>query len=167
MTAFTDHDLLAIDPGNEKSGYCWIRDGKPLLFGIVTNAEMLKGIDQFFRTDPDRGKRVACECIASYGMPVGREVFETCMMIGRIIERCEDGWNARVQLVYRKDVKLHLCNSPRANDATIWQAILDRYGGKEFAVGRKAQQGVLYGLTSHCRAALAVGLYSIDKPEEE
>src|SRR6187551_812414 len=70
VTAFSDHDTLAIDPGNEKSGYVWLRSGKPLLFGIVTNAELLKGIDQFFRTDPDRRKRVACEIMFPRGMPM-------------------------------------------------------------------------------------------------
>lgn len=161
-----EYDLLAVDPGNEKSGYVWLRDGKPLLHGIVPNRDMLKGIDQFFRTDPEREKRVACEMIQSFGMPVGREVFDTCRMVGRIEERCEDGWSKSVQLVYRADVKWHLCHSARANDATIWQAILDRFGGKEFAVGRKAQPGPLHGITSHCRAALAVGLYAMDRPEE-
>ena len=160
------YDLLAIDPGNTQSGYVWLRDGKPLLFGIVANAEMLKGIDQFFRADPDNEKRVACEMIASFGMPVGFEVFDTCRMVGRIEERVSDGWNSRVQLVYRKDVKWHFCHDQRATDATIWQAILDRFGGKEFAVGRKKQPGPLHGITSHCRAALAVGLYAIDRPEE-
>jgi hypothetical protein len=48
----------------------------------------------------------------------------------------------------------------------VWQAILDIYGGKEFAVGRKAQQGPLYGISSHMRSALAVGLYAIDNPQE-
>lgn len=159
-------DLLAIDPGNIQSGYVWLRDGKPLLFGIVANAEMLKGIDQFFRAEPNNKKRVACEMIASYGMPVGFEVFDTCRMVGRIEERVSDGWSGRVQLVYRKDVKQHFCHNQRANDATIWQAILDRFGGKAFAVGRKAQPGPLHGITSHCRAALAVGLYALDRPEE-
>ena len=159
-------DLLAIDPGNTQSGYVFLRDGKPLMHGIVANKELLRGIDQFFRADPDNEKRVACEMIASYGMPVGREVFDTCRMVGQIEERVCDGWNGRVQLVYRKDVKWHFCHDQRAKDSTIWQAILDRFGGKEFAVGRKAQPGPLHGITSHARAALAVGLYAIDRPEE-
>ena len=44
-------------------------------------------------------------------MAVGREVFETCLWIGRFVE----AWYEpdAVQLVYRRDVKLHLCGSAR------------------------------------------------------
>lgn len=166
MNAFTDYDTLAIDPGNEKSGYVWLRSGKPLLFGIVMNAELLKGIDQFFRTDPDRGKRVACEIMYPRGMPMSGESMETLIWSGRFIERVADGWNATVQRVNRHRVKLHLCGSAAAKDGNVRQAIIDRFGGKEFAIGRKAQQGPLYGISSHVWAALAVGLYSIDKPDD-
>jgi hypothetical protein len=58
----------------------------------------------------------------------------------------------------RKDVKLHLCGSPRAKDANIRQALLDRYGGKEKAIGSKHQRGPLYGIRSHLWAALAVAV---------
>jgi hypothetical protein len=160
-------DLLAIDPGNIQSGYVWLRDGKPLLFGIVANVEMLKGIDQFFRAEPDNEKRVACEIMYPRGMPMSIESMETLIWSGRYIERCADGWNASVQRVNRHKVKLHLCGSAAAKDGNVRQAIIDRFGGKEFAIGRKAQQGPLYGISSHVWAALAVGLYAIDRPEVE
>ena len=100
---------------------------------------------------------LAIEMIASYGMPVGREVFETCVWIGRFVE----SWRAPddVLLVYRRDVKLYLCGSPRAKDANIWQALKDKLG----EVGTKAKPGPLYGVQSHARAALAVAVYTHDK----
>lgn len=97
---------------------------------------------------------VSIEMIACYGMPVGRETFETCVWIGRFIERAKQPH----RLVYRKDVKLHLCNSPRAKDGNVRQAIIDRFGKP----GMKKSPGVLYGVSSHVWAALAVAIYSID-----
>jgi hypothetical protein len=160
------YDLLAIDPGNEKSGYVWMRDRTPILSGVVANTEMLKGIDQFFGTDPNREKRVACEIMYPRGMPMSGESMETLIWSGRFIERVSDGWHSTVQRVNRHRVKLHLCGSAAAKDGNVRQAIIDRYGGKEFAIGRKAQPGPLYGIASHIWAALAVGLYAIDNPEE-
>jgi hypothetical protein len=98
--------------------------------------------------------------IASYGMPVGREVFETCVWIGRFMEQ----WGApdRVNLVYRKDVKMHLCGSPRAKDANIRQALIDLFeptgGGKTPQIGTKAKPGPLYGVSTHAWPALGVAV---------
>jgi hypothetical protein len=101
---------------------------------------------------------LALEMIASYGMPVGREIFETCLWIGRFIEAWEMR-QGRYQLIYRKDVKLFHCESARATDANIRAALIDRYGpGKERAIGKKSSPGPLYGLKGDHWAALAVAL---------
>ena len=99
---------------------------------------------------------LAIEMVASYGMPVGKEVFETVRWTGRFQQAFWKPEN--VNLVYRKDVKMHLCHSMRAKDPHVWQAILDLYGGKDKAVGNKANPGPLYGVKSHARSALAVAL---------
>jgi hypothetical protein len=77
--------------------------------------------------------------------------------IGRFIE----AWDGPHQLVYRKDVTLHLCNSPRAKDPHIRASLIDRFGG-EGAIGRKAAPGPLYGVKSHAWAALAVAVTAQD-----
>jgi hypothetical protein len=59
-----------------------------------------------------------------------------------------------VRLVYRKDVKLLLCGSPRAKDANIRQALLDLLGPQ----GTKAKPGPTYGVKSHAWAALGVAV---------
>jgi len=101
----------------------------------------------------------ACEMIASYGMAVGKSVFETCVWIGRFIEV------ARVEprLVYRRDAKLHLCHSPRAKDANVRQALIDRLGPQ----GTKKNPGPTYGMKSHLWAALAVGVFAWDQVKQE
>jgi hypothetical protein len=64
----------------------------------------------------------------------------------------------KVTRVFRKDIKLHLCNSPRAKDANVRQALIDRIGPQ----GTKKNQGPTYGIKSHQWAALAVAVYGWD-----
>ena len=101
--------------------------------------------------------RIAIEMIASYGMPVGKEVFDTCVWIGRLLERFK---NVRSTLIYRKDEKLTICNSPRANDATIRQALVDRFapGTPNKGKGSKKWPGWFYGFRADIWQAYAVGV---------
>lgn len=144
--------LLAIDPGTTHSGYVVIDDGGVQLSGVAENGEM-------FELIAAHGSNIAVEMIASYGMAVGREVFETCLWIGRFMQAAGPD---RVRIVYRKDVKLHLCGSPRAKDANIRQALIDRWGGKAEAVGTVKKPGPLYGVKSHAWAALGVAVTAME-----
>lgn len=150
--------ILAIDPGNERSAWCELLDGAPQRYSIQLNADicdMLRG--RLYDWRPE-SHSLCIEAIASYGMAVGKEVFDTCRWIGRFQEAWENRHGV-VRLVYRREVKLYLCESARANDANIRAAIIDRYGpGKEKAVGRKAARGPLYGLKGDEWSALAVAL---------
>jgi hypothetical protein len=103
---------------------------------------------------------LAIEMVASYGMAVGATVFETCVWSGRFIERwlVSDKRRPEPVRVHRKEVKIHLCGSMRAKDANIRQALIDRYGGKESAIGKKANPGPLYGMSGDCWSALAVAI---------
>ena len=137
--------ILAIDPGTDQSGYV-LTDGEKVAYsGVLPNREILAIL-----RGTDVADSVAIEMIACYGMPVGRETFETCVWIGRFIE----AWNGDYELVYRKDVKLKLCGTPRAKDANIRQALIDRIGPQ----GTKKAPGPTYGVKSHAWAALAVAM---------
>jgi hypothetical protein len=143
--------VLAIDPGNERSAYMLYDGVRPIRFGIVDNDVMLA---QLGNADDPR-LVLAVEMIASYGMPVGREVFETCLWIGRYIQ----AWQGPHVLIYRKDVKLHLCGQARAKDANIRAALLDRFGpGKDKAIGTKRAPGPLYGVSADVWSALAIAV---------
>lgn len=149
--------LLAIDPGSEESALLiydsdtatptrWLKAGNDLQAAVLIAKEW--EYDQ-----------VAIEMVASYGMAVGATVFDTCVWIGRFIEVAALGVR-RVpwELVYRREVKLHICGSSRAKDANIRQALIDRYGGKDKAIGKKATPGPLYGMSGDCWSALGVAV---------
>lgn len=141
--------VLAIDPGTNDSAYVVWCEGAIFAAGIEPNAtllEMLKFGE--LTTPPDI---IAIEMIASYGMPVGKETFETVLWIGRFYEHCRP----EPRLVYRRDVKMHHCGSARAKDANINQALRDKYGEK----GTKANPGITYGLRSHLWAAFALATF--------
>jgi len=148
--------LLAIDPGPEHSGFVLYDGEKPVEFGKPVNDMILGLIDTL------DAHALAIEMIASYGMPVGRETFETCVWIGRFWERWLRGEVRPARLVYRREVKLHLCDSPRAKDANVRQALIDRYGGKEKAIGKKATPGPLHGVSGDVWAALGVAVTVAD-----
>ena len=144
--------VLAIDPGNEESAYVLLdkETYKPLEFGKVDNTRLLMLLLEL------EYQELAIEMIASYGMPVGREVFETCVWIGRFIQirQCPD-----FEYIYRKDEKMCLCGSMKAKDSNIRQALIDRFG----EVGTKKNQGFFYGFKKDIWAAMAVGVTYIDR----
>ena len=70
---------------------------------------------------------VVIEMIASYGMPVGKEVFETCVWIGRFTQQTYE-IGKEYKYIYRKDEKMNICNSMKAKDSNIRQALIDRFG---------------------------------------
>ena len=154
--------IFAIDPGPEFSAFVEYKRGLLLGHAKVPNADLL----EILRSDHWGGSRqLAIEMIASYGMPVGREVFETCVFIGR----CAEAWNHQDVdpiRVTRHEIKMHLCHSARANDAAIRQALIDRFGpGKDRAIGKKASPGPLYGLAGDEWAALALAVTVADRME--
>lgn len=141
-----DPRLLAIDPGPLESAFVFW-DGVTISNkGKVPNDYVL----DLIRIAKAEGVGIVCEMIACYGMAVGKEVFETCVWIGRYLE-CSGGTMGRLE---RLKVKMHICHSPRANDSNIRTALIDRLG----APGTKKQPGPTYGVTKDVWAALALAV---------
>ena len=132
--------ILAIDPGSTESAYCVIDADtyEPLSFGKQDNNWLLGFMD----TQGALFGKVIIEMIASYGMAVGKEVFDTCEWYGRFVQLyCDTNENPKIEYVFRKDVKINLCNSMKAKDSNIRQSLIDRFG----VVGIKKNQGWFYG----------------------
>lgn len=154
--------ILAIDPGSTHSAYAYCSDNlKPLLIDKVTNEEMLDVVHSLVERD-----RIVIEMIASYGMPVGAEVFDTCVWIGRFVQVAYyRGY--KTQYIYRNEVKHNLCHSSKANDATIKQALVDRFakGVRNYGKGTKNEPGWFYGFSADIWSAYAVAVTYADKKE--
>lgn len=151
--------ILAIDPGNEQSAWCLYDAGwpMPLAHGKQSNDRVRDLIGDGGPRGLATPSHVVLEMIASYGMPVGREVFETVRWIGRFEETAKRQIFS-TDVVYRRDVKLHLCGQARAKDGNVRQALIDRWGGKAAAIGTKASPGPLYGLRADAWQALGVAV---------
>lgn len=153
-------NILAIDPGYQQSAFV-LYNGSQILAHNIEGNELLAQRLTSGTWYPGEIDAVVFEQIESFGMAVGREVFETVFWTGRLFERAM----YRVQTpsrMPRRAVKVHLCNSARAQDSNIRVALLDRFGGQS-AIGKKNTQGPLYGIKSHEWAALAIAVTFFDQ----
>lgn len=151
--------VFGIDPGTYDSAIVAF-DGHKISFkekmGNLKLLAMLRSSEEALR-----GKRVVIEMIGHYGtgMPAGKEVFETCIMIGRIREAVERH-GAAVTTVLRKTVAAHLCGNARAGDGPFKQALKDKYGDK----GTVKNPGPLFGMAGDLWSALAICDWALSQP---
>jgi hypothetical protein len=142
--------ILAIDPGPKKSAWMLVSVelGKPIDIiekRIEINEAVLNECFPRFGSN----HHLAIEMVESFGMAVGKEVFETVFWIGRFVQH----WGGHnFTRIYRKECKLHLCGNCRAKDPNIRQALLDKIGPQ----GTKKAKGPTYGVSKDLWSALAV-----------
>lgn len=158
--------ILALDPGDTQTGWCEYDTNTqlPVHYGLDPNPDVLSHIQR--RTKADA---LVIEMIASYGMPVGKSIFDTCVWIGRY----EQAWIEMAALILhppskieRKQVKMHLCGTTGAKDSNIRQAVMDRYGStRERAIGVKANPGPCYGMKKDIWAATALAITAAETTE--
>lgn len=141
--------ILAIDPGSEQSAWL-LWGGHVADFGMWPNETLLEHLRRAKAPEV-----VVIEQIESYGMAVGREIFQTVHWAGRFTEAAHP---MPVVQLPRRAVKLHLCQDTRAKDANIRLALLDHFGGKAAAVGLKRSPGPLYGISRDVWSALAIAI---------
>lgn len=139
--------VLGIDPGNTHTAFAMIDSG------VISSVHYLENNEAFAWLSINAGfitvlgGAIVCEMIASYGMAVGKTVFETCVAIGRFQAIAPD-----MKFITRIQVKSAVCHSGKATDANIRQALIDRYGPP----GNKKSPGPTYGISGDMWAALAV-----------
>jgi hypothetical protein len=94
---------------------------------------------------------VSIEMIGHYGtgMSVGKDVFHTCLLIGRMLQIAP-----QAKLILRPTVKGIICGSARAKDGNVTQALKDQVGQR----GTKKEPGPTYGVKNHAWSALAVAV---------
>lgn len=154
--------ILAIDPGNVESGVVIVDEETlvPYFLEKINNEELIERIYEKCGCF-DMYNHVAIEMIASYGMPVGVEVFETCVWIGRFKEAIGIVFpGVEIEFIYRKDEKVNLCGSMKAKDSNITQALVDRFapGAPNHGKGTKKEPGWFYGFKKDIWASYAVAV---------
>lgn len=157
--------VLAIDPGNIQSAWALLGVGDdayaPNDFGKSDNERVLQEVIGEYADQVDT---VVIEMVASYGMPVGREVFDTCVWIGRFSQAAE-ALACKVEYIFRAEEKLALCNDSRAKDTNIRRALIDRFAKHDLKNGKGTMKNPdwFYGFSADMWSAYAVGVTYLDK----
>jgi hypothetical protein len=148
--------ILAIDPGCLESAYVVLKedDLSVIESGKIENEKLLLFLT-YLNTQINH---IAIEMVASYGMAVGAEVFETVFWIGRFWEAAQKHRHCKLIKIYRKEEKMNLCGTMKAKDSNIIQALKDRFGDK----GTKKNPGWFYGFSKDIWQAYAVGVTYYD-----
>ena len=159
--------ILAIDPGSSETAYCLYDSDAPkgsqiLAAAKLPNEDMLRLLRYRSGTMTPKGlfdeaDVLAIEMIACYGMAVGASVFETVFWAGQFVEAS----SLPFQKVYRREVKVHLCNSAKAKDSNVNRVLLDRFGDYTYGQtgkGTKKNPSQLYGFQNDMFAALGVAV---------
>ena len=155
--------ILAIDPGNIQSAFCLVNYEtlKPIKFEKLANVDaMSKMLNVIWEYMCDAEIEIVIEKVTSYGQEVGSEVFDTCVWIGRFLERLQPYSHKEVILLPRMKEKMYLCGTPRANDRDIKNALIETFaaGVANYGKGSKKEPGWFYGFRADIWSAYAVAV---------
>lgn len=115
--------VVGVDPGPAESAYALLTEDQRVLGADKVGNDSL--IERIRQAPP---AHVAIESIQSYGMPVGRSVFDTCYMIGRLIQVCIDH-RIPYALYPRQEYLRKICGGSFTKDSILRQALELRFGG--------------------------------------
>lgn len=150
--------IFAVDPGNVQSAYVSVPNNFAQVYGFgkIDNTVL---IDMLVALPHNEDVTVAIEMIACYGQRVGREVFETCVMIGRIAQKCDELGLPYIY-IFRKEEMQVLCEGQNNGDSGIRRALIERYARHDLKNGKgtKKNPDFFYGFSKDVWAAMAVAV---------
>ena len=143
-------NILGIDPGSDQTAFLLFNtdDETILEKGILENEEFIS-----FLSALNGYHNVAVETIQCYGMPVGKDIIDTCIMIGRIVQALGVTY---CFLYPRPKIKASITGMTRAKDSDVRRALIARFGGT-----KKGEP--LNGVSKDMWSALAVAVYHADE----
>ncbi len=150
--------VLAIDPGTDMSAYSLIsEDYKIIDKNKVVNEDLLKLVIE------GNYDELVIEGFESFGMGVGATVFDTAYFIGRVLQKAEDA-GKKTHMLYRKEIKMNICQTTRAKDTNIRIALIDRFAkhDKVRGKGTKNNKDWFYGFAADMWSSYAIGTTWID-----
>lgn len=141
--------ILAVDGGSSLSGYVLFRNGDPpTRMGKVPNLELVQILQE------EKFDILAIEVPKPRGGKMWWQLIEMAVWVGRFIQASGKPFHP----VDRRDVKIHVGKSGKAKDGDIRAAIIERFGGKDKAIGTKKNPGPLFNMKADMWQAYAVGL---------
>ena len=161
--------IICFDPGNELTGWCVydIKEKILLYKHKERNTDVLVKFKNF--SEKYKIKEIGIEYPSSYGMAsVGQTLFDTCCMCG-ILCQLSLNFGVKPELVFRKSVKMFLCNSVRAKDSEVNFRVREYFGEdntiknpNEFSWNKEIEENEGYKYCSNdIYASLAVLCYLI------
>ena len=158
--------IVAVDPGSESSGVVLYDPvcSEPVVYAAkVENDHLLAWLHAKAIPYDVAGWHhltgfhvFVVEFPHARGMPASNDLFRTVWWVGRFAE----AWGNHEAYVEidRKDVKIAMCGVGNAKDSNIRAALIDRFGGKDRAIGCKRAPGPLYGVKADAWSALALAV---------
>lgn len=169
--------IIGVDPGTSLTAYSIVEVKHGTLNQVLqkdkTNNQeiynaILQSLNEYLTLEKIQtcDINIAIEHMESHGMAVGMTTFETCYFIGElkyklshelyndIINNMNNNIDININLyrIYRSQEKSYICNSVRAKDSNIRQALIDKFG----EVGTKNNQGYFYGFKADIWSSFAV-----------
>ncbi len=156
-------DIIGIDPGETQSALVHIRitergrvrrrtETEIIAHAELPNPDVPLWLRGAIETAIGDAPNIVIERVQSYGMPVGREVFDTVRWAGRIEQVAMDA-ECPTWLLARTHVKRVLLGGPVGGDREVRAALRERFG-----------ESALRGVTRHKWAALAVAAaFAVDR----
>lgn len=145
LTRLLANPVAGVDPGPVQSAIAYY-NGKAIRALTVDNVVLIES----FRIE-QVPQHICIEKMQSFGMPVGAEVFETCIWIGRYFEVLKSK-GVEVTLMARPTIKAHIVGTVRSKDKDVRAALIQRLGVE-----------VTKDITGHQWAALAVAVCLYDE----
>lgn len=155
-------NVLSLDVGTMQSGFCIIDYDtyQPKLFGKINNSDLL---DIVKKSDYDV---LVYEEFQSYGTQMGVSTITSITWNGRFIQLAEDR-QKEVVPIFRREVKMNLCNSVKANDSNVRHALISRFAKFDFKNGKGTKQRPdwFYNFKADCWSAYGLACTYVDKKE--
>jgi hypothetical protein len=152
--------VLGIDPGQYESAFVIYQPEAPegpfvVAKYIVPNDVML------FKCCQIEASCLAIEMIEGFGKTVGQSTFETIFWAGRFAQAFKGSLG--FEKIGRHAIKMNFCESRKARDSDIREALIHRFGGP----AELKKGGKLHGFKSHLWSALAVAVTYCDHEKLE
>lgn len=161
--------IFSIDPGNVETGWARVTIAGDDIIVVEEKAKSPNDdiYSALYRAKLSGIDTVVIERVASFGMAVGKTIFDTCIWIGRFTQMAINlGMN--VEYVYRQEEKMAICHDMRAKDANIRQALIDRFALHDFkrGTGTKDNKDVFYQVSKDVWSAIAVAVTYYEREKE-